>query len=217
MSIELVIFDCDGVLVDSEPVVNQVLIEFVAEFGIILEVHEAVTLFRGRKMAETVRIIEQKLGQQLPSDFIPRYRVRTSAAYESGLNSIEGIVAVLDQITLPFCVASNAPKDKTELALCVTGLLPYFANRIFSAYEVNSWKPEPALFLHAAHSLGAQPSNCVVVEDSLFGVQAAVAAGMRVLGYCNASEPAELALLEASGAQVFHRMRELPALLAVND
>ena len=213
MSIELVIFDCDGVLVDSELVVNQVLVEFVAEFGLTLELHEAVTLFRGRKMAETVTIIEQKLGQALPSDFVPRYRLRTSAAYESGLNSIEGIEAVLAQITSPFCVASNAPKDKTELALRVTGLLPYFANHIFSAYEVNSWKPEPSLFLHAAHSLGAVPSNCVVVEDSLFGVQAAVAAGMRVLGYCNPSEPAECAFLEAAGAQVFHHMRELPALL----
>src|SRR5260221_13504082 len=117
MSIELVIFDCDGVLVDSEPVVNQVLIEFVAEFGLILELHEAVTLFRGRKMAETVTIIEQKLGQTLPTDFVPRFRLRTSTAYETGLKAIDGVAAVLDQITLPICVASNAPKDKTELAL----------------------------------------------------------------------------------------------------
>src|SRR5258708_23011661 len=136
MPTELVIFDCDGVLVDTELVVNRVLVEFVAEFGLLLDLHEAVRLFKGRKMAETVTVLEQKFGQTLPADFVPRFRLRTSAAYESGLNSIDGVAAVLDKITLPICVASNATRDKTELTLPVPGLLTYFRKRIFNAYSL---------------------------------------------------------------------------------
>ncbi|WP_201447859.1 HAD family hydrolase [Calothrix sp. PCC 7507] len=147
MQTELVIFDCDGVLVDSEALGNRVLVEFVADFGLALQLDEAVLLFKGGKMSDCVAVIEQRLGKKLPPDFVAQLRARTAEAFERELLSIEGIETALDKINLPICVASSGPPEKIKLALHVTNLLPRFAGRIFSSYEIGSWKPAPDLFL----------------------------------------------------------------------
>lgn len=208
MQTELIIFDCDGVLVDSETLGNRVLIEFVAEFGLKLEIEEAILLFRGCKMADCVAVIEQKLGKKMPSDFVTQLRTRTAKAFEHELLSIEGIEAALDKIDLPICVASSGPIEKIELALRVTNLLPRFAGSIFSSYQIGSWKPEPDLFLFAAKTMGFEPQFCTVVEDSILGVRAGISAGMRVLWYTAQSEATLV-----DGAIVFQSMNQLPLLL----
>ncbi|MBD2629420.1 HAD family hydrolase [Trichormus variabilis] len=208
MQTELVIFDCDGVLVDSETLGNRVLVEFVAEFGLKLEIEEAILLFRGCKMADCVAVIEQKLGKKMPPDFVTQLRIRTAKAFENELLPVEGIEAALDKIDLPICVASSGPQEKIELALRVTNLLPRFAGCIFSSYEIGSWKPKPDLFLFAAKTMGLQPQFCTVVEDSILGVRAGIAAGMRVLWYTAKDE----AIL-VDGAIIFESMSQLPSLL----
>jgi HAD superfamily hydrolase (TIGR01509 family) len=208
---KLVIFDCDGVLVDSERIDTQVLIEMAAELELLIPPTQAIGLFRGRAIAQCVTLIEERLGRRAPADFIQAFRRRSAAVFERELRPIEGVAAALQQITIPVCVASSAPPEKIELALRLTGLLERFAGRIFSADQVGRAKPDPALFLHAARTLGCAPSECVVVEDSLVGVQAAVAAGMHVLGYADAAYGPTLA---GAGGQVFAHMAELPALLA---
>ncbi|OKH52777.1 sugar transferase [Scytonema sp. HK-05] len=208
---ELVIFDCDGVLVDSEALGNRVLVEFVAEFGLALELEEAILLFKGCKMADCVAVIEQRLGKKMPHDFVTQLRARTAEAFERELRPVDGIEAALDNINLPICVASSGPVEKIKLALRVTNLLPRFEGRIFSSYEIGSWKPAPDIFLYAAKNMGVQATSCTVVEDSVLGVRAGVAGGMRVLGYTKQSEATPL---QACGARVFHSMYQLPSLLS---
>ncbi len=214
MQTELVIFDCDGVLVDSETLGNRILVEFVAEFGLVLELQEAILLFKGCKMADCVAVIEQRLGKKLPQDFVTQFRARTAEVFERELLAINGIEAALDKINLPICVASSGPPEKIKLALRVTNLLPRFEERIFSSYEIGSWKPAPNLFLYAAKNMGFEARSCTVVEDSILGVRAGVTAGMRVLGYTNQSEAT---LLEACGARVFDSMYQLPSLLSFSN
>ena len=211
MRTELVIFDCDGVLVDSEALGNRVLVEFVAEFGLALKLEEAMLLFKGCKMADCVAFIELRLGKKMPPDFVMQLRVRTAEAFERELRPVEGIEAALDKINLPICIASSGPVEKIKLALRVTNLLPRFEGRIFSSYEIGSWKPAPDLFLYAAKNMGVQARSCTVVEDSVLGVRAGIAAGMRVLGYIDQSETR---LIKAFGVHVFHSMYQLPCLLS---
>lgn len=210
MGWELVIFDCDGVLVDSEQIDMRVLVEMAAELDLMISLSHAAGVFRGQSIAHCVTIIEEQLGRRVPADFIEIFRRRTAAVFEQELRPIEGIAAALQQITIPMCVASSAPPSKIELMLHLTGLLAPFQGRIYSAYQINCWKPDPGLFLHVARALHCAPPNCVVVEDSVVGVQAGVAAGMYVLGYADAAYSPALA---AAGAQVFQHMAQLPALL----
>ncbi len=206
----LVIFDCDGVLVDSEPISNREMAALLAELGYPMPVEEATRLFMGNSMASCLEIIERLLGQPAPADFAQRHHERCFAAFERELQPVPGIVEALDQITLPTCVASGSDHTRLRKALGLTGLLPRFEGRIFSAVDVGKGKPFPDLFLHAARTLGAAPADCIVVEDTVLGVQAAVAAGMPVLGYAGRNDGETLA---AAGARVFHDMRDLPALL----
>lgn len=210
MNFEAVIFDCDGTLVDSERLGNQVLVECVAELGLIFPLEEAVARFTGNKMADTITVIEQRLGHPVPTDFVPQLRRRMAEVFRARLQPIVGIETVLQGLQIPYCVASSGPREKIELSLSVTKLLPYFQGRIFSAYEVGSWKPAPGLFLHAARALGVAPAQCAVVEDSMPGVQAGKAAGMTVFGYAPAGNEASLAAL---GAHPFTTMAALLPLL----
>ncbi|MBE8966180.1 HAD family hydrolase [Nostocales cyanobacterium LEGE 12452] len=181
MQTELVIFDCDGVLVDSEGLGNRVLVEFIAEFGLVMKLEEAILLFKGCKMADCVAVIEQKLRKKMPQDFVTQLRTRTAEAFERELLPIQGIEAALDKINLPICVASSGPPEKIKLALRLTNLLPRFEGRIFSSYTIGNWKPAPDLFLYAAKNMGFQASSCTVVEDSVLGVRAGVAAGIGII------------------------------------
>lgn len=208
---DLLIFDCDGVLVDSERLAHDVLLQMLAEAGITMTLQQAYDRFMGASTEKCVAILQDLLDAPPPADFMPRYADRCFAAFREGLSAVDGIPPLLDALTLPYCVASNGPREKMRFTLGHTGLLPRFEGRLFSAQDVERPKPAPDLFLHAARTLGAEPQRCVVVEDSPTGVAAARAAGMTVYGYAAMTDAARL---QAAGAhRTFQRMAELPALL----
>jgi HAD superfamily hydrolase (TIGR01509 family) len=212
----MVIFDCDGVLVDSERITHQVVVDMLAERGVSLSFEEAVDRFIGMSMANGVVQMTALLGGALPAEFLPEMGRRTRAAFRAGLTSVPGIEAVLDgldcQPSRPFCVASNGNHAKVNFTLGHTGLLPRFSGRIFTADDVAHPKPAPDLFLLAARTLGADPARTTVVEDTPTGVRAAKAAGMRAIGFA-AMTPA--GRLQAAGADAIARsMAEVAALLA---
>jgi HAD superfamily hydrolase (TIGR01509 family) len=215
----LVIFDCDGVLVDSEPIANRVLAELLTEAGLVTTTDESMRRYTGRSLVEIIEEVELQLGRPLAlgsdcSDFHDEYRSRVFAGFHQGLQPIEGVARAVDRISLRTCVASSSKPDRVELSLRLTGLFPRFEGRLFSAVEVPRGKPHPDLFLHAARQMGAAPSECVVVEDSVYGARAGTAAGMSVLGFCPGGTGTEPAALAREGAQVFGSMRELPGLIS---
>ena len=209
---ELVIFDCDGVLVDSERIAVRVEAEFLAELGWPLSQAEIVERFMGRTTEYMDEAIEAQLGSRLPGDWSDQFQRRYREAFAAELVPVDGVLDALDQIAVPTCVASSGSHDKLRFTLGHTGLYERFEGRIFSGYEVANGKPAPDLFLHAAARMGAGPARCAVVEDSLYGVLAARAAGMRVFGYAGGLTPADR--LEGEATVVFEDMRELPRLLA---
>ena len=210
MKYQAVIFDCDGVLVDSETLGNRVLAEMITDIGFPLSPEDAVQQFKGGKLADCLAVVETQMGQKLPADFATLVRAQMAEVFQTELQAVHGVREALEAIPLRKCVASNGPEEKMALTLKITDLARYFEGRIYSAYTVGVWKPEPDLYLYAAKQMGVSPEDCVVVEDSHLGVQAAVAAGIPVLGYADHSSPDEL---EALGAQTFRSMQELPALL----
>ena len=178
--IEAVLFDCDGVLVDSERVAAECIVEFAARYGARFEFEEALERFTGARMADTLRDIEERGNCKLPDDFEDNLRSYMATRFESRLQPIDGAAALIEHLDLPYCVVSNGPRSKMEVTLRIAGLLEHFAGRIVSAYEVGVWKPDPGVFLHAARMLGIPPERCAVVEDSDYGIAAGVAAGMQV-------------------------------------
>jgi HAD superfamily hydrolase (TIGR01509 family) len=211
VSPSLVIFDCDGVLVDSEPVSNRVFAAALREIGLPASYEEVCRDFIGLSMSCCVEIVEQRLGRPVPPGFIEDLQARTFDAFRERLDPVPGVVDALDRIEVPVCVASSGEHEKMRLTLGLTGLLPRFEGRMFSAAEVKRGKPFPDLFLHAASQLDVRPAACVVIEDSLPGVRAAVAAGMTALGF---AARADAGALREAGATVFDEMSELPGLLA---
>ena len=208
---ESVIFDCDGVLVDTERIGNAVLAELITELGIPTTVEQSIATYMGRSMASCLAMLEERLGEPPPADFAARYRTGVEAGWRRGLKPVPGIEAALDRIALPTCVASSGDHGRMRLTLGLTGLWDRFAGRIFSATEVEHGKPAPDLFLHAAERMGFDPGATVVVEDTVPGVRAGRAAGMRVLAFARLEQAADLA---AAGGEVFDDMRDLPRLLA---
>lgn len=206
----LIIFDCDGVLVDSESVSARVLVPMALEVGVSFDELEALAFLRGRKVAVWVAELEARAGRAFAESFIPDFRSRAAAAFERELTAVPHVASALDRIAAPFCTASSAPLDKIRLTLGLTGLLPRFEGRIYSAYEVGHWKPDPRLFLHAAADMGFAARDCIVIEDSLVGVQAGIAAGATVLAYASGETARALA---QEGASTFACMTELPDLL----
>jgi HAD superfamily hydrolase (TIGR01509 family) len=197
-----VIFDCDGTLVDSEGPAIDVLHELALAEGAELGRAEAETRFRGVRMADCARWVAAQRParpQGFEVDFIRRVRVACEARFRLGLHALPGAADLLAQLAraplaLPFCLATNGPRDKVELTLALTGLRRHFGDHdIHCAYEVGSFKPAPGLFLHAARALGVAPAHCAVVEDSLPGIQAGLAAGMQVHALIDPAEvPADL-------------------------
>lgn len=208
---DLVIFDCDGVLVDSEPIANRVFGRMLAEQGLVLTDAQMFELFVGRTTGDCLALAADRLGRPLPVDFEAEHDRRLFDALAAELAPVSGVAQVLDRLASPFCVASNGDPDKVRFSLGKVGLLPRFEGRLFSAAEVARGKPAPDLYLHAARRMGAAPETCVVVEDSPAGVAAGVAAGMTVLGF-TASTPAAR-LREAGAHRLFADMAELPVLL----
>jgi HAD superfamily hydrolase (TIGR01509 family) len=209
---ELVIFDCDGVLIDSERIAVRVDAEILAELGWRLTEAEIIERFMGRSDAYMRGEIEAEIGRPLGPEWAVEVRPRYRRAMEAELTPVEGVVDALDRIRTPTCVASSSTHEHLQFALGLTGLLGRFDGRIFSATEVPNGKPAPDLFLHAAATLGVPPDRCAVIEDSRYGVEAARAAGMRVFGYAGGLTPADR--LAGPATTVFDHMHELPALLA---
>lgn len=206
--VEAVIFDCDGTLIDSEGIGAQSLIEEAETLGLRFARDEDLEAFRGRAMPTTLAILAERLGRQLPDGFEARARERMTAKFRTELKVIPGAHETLTALKPPMCIASNGPRAKMDLTLAITGLAPFFTGRVFSAYEVGSFKPDPGLFLHAAAEMGARPERCVVVEDSVAGIEAGLAAGMRVY----ALDP--LGRLAASDVGSVSRLRALMDLCA---
>jgi HAD superfamily hydrolase (TIGR01509 family) len=209
---ELVIFDCDGVLVDSERLAVRVDVEVLCELGWALSEPEVIERFVGRSDRDTWAAIEAHLGHPLPAGWAAEVERRYRAAFAAELTAVDGVRDALERIALPTCVASSATHDHLRYTLGLTGLLDRFAGRIFSAEEVAAGKPAPDVFLLAARRMGVAPERCIVVEDSHSGVRAAQAAGMRVLAYAGGLTPP--GLLAGTATTVFAQMRELPELIA---
>lgn len=207
---ELIIFDNDGVLVDSEPVANQVLASLLTEYGFRCTPEESIATFMGHSMPQVRAMVEERLGRPVPADLEARYIEQLFPTFERSLRPIPGIEDALRAIDQTVCVASSGTHERIRLTLGTTGLWDRFGGRVFSAQDVVRGKPAPDLFLHAAASLGVDPRRCAVVEDSPAGVTAANAAGMTSFGFARLV-PAER-LGHATGA-VFSDMRRLPGLL----
>ncbi len=207
----LIIFDCDGVLVDSERACNQVMADLLAEHGLRLTLEETIERFIGRSVAQCIAIITELLGKAPPGDFQSRLSQRTRAALEAELTAVPGVDEMLSTLAEPYCVASNGNRAKMTFTLGHTGLLERFAGRMFCADDVAAPKPAPDLFLHAARRFDADPSRCIVVEDTPTGVAAARAAGMTALGFAALTPVSRLR--DAGAHATFSQMRELQGLL----
>lgn len=180
---ECVIFDCDGTLVDSEYLCNLALEMQLRELGIESEAGAMLLKFRGLKLSRIVQQLEFEHKTSFADDFIPSYRLVVDRLFEEHLEPCPGVVDMLEAIDLPVCVASSGPLEKIRRALSLTGLAPYFGDKLFSSYSIKSWKPEPGIFIHAAAQMGFSTDRCVVVEDSLVGIEAALSAGAKAVQY----------------------------------
>jgi HAD superfamily hydrolase (TIGR01509 family) len=208
---KLVIFDCDGVLVDSETLMVKLYREISDSVGWNLDDDEIVEMFIGRSHEHFVREFESFTGEPVSSEWETAFRDREYRMFREHLQPVDGIVSALEKITAPTCVASSGSHEKMRFTLGLTGLYSRFEGRIFSGDDVANGKPAPDLFLFAADRMNAEYSDCFVVEDSAAGVRAAKAARMRALGYAGGVTPSRR-LLDA-GAIVFDTMDELPLLL----
>jgi HAD superfamily hydrolase (TIGR01509 family) len=214
MRYDLVIFDNDGVLVDSEPISNTILATYLTELGHPTSYEDSLRDYMGGAVHRVHDLVLERSGQQLPADFDEVFHGRVFAAFERELKPVEGAVEVLEKLAadgVAYCLASSGSHDRIRVGHRAAGLDTWFdEKRIFSSQDVGRGKPAPDLFLYAAEQMGVAPEKCVVVEDSPLGVRAAVAAGMDVYGF-TAMTPAE----RLSGATgLFEDMRELPRLLA---
>jgi HAD superfamily hydrolase (TIGR01509 family) len=209
--ISLVIFDCDGVLVDTERIAVRIDVIVLAELGWPMTEAEVVERFMGRSDEEMTADIEAHLGRRLPASWEEPFRHLYREAFAAELEPVAGVVEALDAIAIPTCVASSGTHEKIRFTLGLTGLYERFAGRIFSVSDVARGKPAPDLFLHAAGRMGIPPAQCAVVEDSRYGVEAARAAGMRAFGYAGGLAPR--GALAGPQTIVFEDMRELPRLL----
>jgi HAD superfamily hydrolase (TIGR01509 family) len=213
MRYDLVIFDNDGVLVDSEPISNRLLAAYLTELGHPTSYEESIRDYMGSAMHRIHELVLERTGRRLPEDFDDVFHARVFAAFEQELVAVAGASVVLEKLAadgVPYCVASSGSHERIRVGHRTTGLDRWFdEERIFSSQDVGRGKPAPDLFLYAAEKMGVAPERCVVIEDSPLGVQAAIAAGMDVYGF-TAMTPAE----KLSGAdRLFSHMEELADLL----
>ena len=210
--VHCIIFDCDGTLVDSEPLTNKVIAEMAGELGIKMTWEEATSLWGGKTIDAVVYGMKEMSGKDLPEDWVSRLVQNVSNAYKYDLVPMDGISEVLDSLKIATCVASNGRPGHVENSLKITGLYKYFQGKVYTASEVKYPKPAPDLFLYAVDKMKVSREECVIIEDSIPGITAAVRAGIRVLGLVKMTSKKEI--VEA-GAEPFTNMRELPRLLGL--
>jgi HAD superfamily hydrolase (TIGR01509 family) len=213
-NIKCILFDCDGVLVDSEAIGNQVLLNMAAKYGLKISLNEAYKKFNGRSLKDCFQQIEQLINQPLPENFEIAYRKKSFEAFASQIKPVKGVLKFLNSLTIPYCVASSGPVEKIKLTLKTAGLIDKFENKIFSSYQINSWKPDPGIFLHAAQEMGFSVNECIVIEDSIAGIIAAKRGGFKVFGIANETNSKEL---ENEGAIIFYTFEELATLLKMEN
>ena len=206
-----VIFDCDGVLVDSETISNTILADMAKENGANIDLDYAMNNFKGNSFKGCLKLIESLVKKPLPKTFEKEFRQRTFKAFKKDIKPIEGVKDVLENLNIAYCVASSGPENKIKLNLEVTGLLKYFNDKhIFSCFSIKKWKPEPDIFLLAAKTMGFNPSECVVIEDSLLGVEAAKKGGFDVFGFAAHDYKNEL---QKHATLTFNNMNQLLKLI----
>ncbi len=204
-----IIFDSDGILVDSEALSARVFQQMAGELGFNLDFETAVERFSGTSMKENLLFIEENIEGDLPPTFEKEFRDRSYEVFKTDLKPVKGIHDFIEKLNIPFCVASSGPFEKIRLNLSLVNLLDKFENRIFSSFDIGSWKPEPGIFLHAAKSMGFVPDECLVIEDSASGIKAAVDGGFRVYALAKKKKN----YFEHLGAIVFENMKELEKLI----
>ena len=216
--IKAVIFDCDGVLVDSEAIAHAVLVGLANDAGGDFAVADVTEVFTGQSMTFVRAYFEERLGSALPDSFEEQYRRETGVRFRENLQPVPGVRSLLEGLNLPRCVASNGPMAKMRANLVSTDLLRYFITEdaggsrewLFSAYDIEKWKPDPALFFAAAEALGVAPTDCLVVEDSVPGVRAALAGGFPVVAYVGGHE-SRAGVFEGMGVRVVGEMGAVAA------
>lgn len=205
-----IIFDCDGVLVDSEPIANQVLVDMANEHGANIDLEYALKNFKGTSMQNCYAQVAELATERLPEDFMPNFRERSFESFRKNIQPVKGVTEVIENLDMPFCVASSGPENKIQLNLELTGLWPHFEGNVFSCFAIRKWKPDPAVFLWAAETLGFHPSECLVIEDSMSGVEAAIQGGFDVFGYTAHDYHNEL---EGNATLTFDDMSQLLKLM----
>lgn len=211
MKYNCIIFDCDGVLVDSETISNLTLIDLAKTVGVDLTEAFVMNHFLGKSLAFCFEYIQSQTNQKLPPNFETKFRERTFLAFKKDLQPIPGIHELIDKLNIDFCVASNGPQEKIRLNLTTVNLIDKFEGAIFSAYDINSWKPNPELYLHAAKTMGYAVEECVVIEDSPAGAQSAITGGFAVFGYLNQHNKEAFAAMKIP---VFDDMTKLEQVLS---
>ena len=211
MKYKCVIFDCDGVLVDIESIGARVWVEMAKKLDLYISFKEAFDEFTGKSFNSIVESLSEKAKTEIPNDFEKEFRAKTYSAFQADLQPIKGIHEVLKNIKVPYCVASSGPIEKINLNLTKVNLIQFFsADRIFSCYQIAKWKPDPAIYLHAAKKMGFSPEDCVVIKDSTYGAQAATAEGFDVLIYANEQKKKNFSV---EGQIYFDKMEELNNIL----
>lgn len=211
---KLIIFDCDGVLVDTERLTNGLIAKNLTQNGLPLTTQETMDLFVGGSMVN-VHTVARSMGAKIPDDWVEKLYIELYALLKKGVEPISGIVELLELLqknNIATCVGSNGSDEKMGITLGENGLMQFFPNAIFSAHTLGISKPDPGLFLHAAKTMGVEPKDCVVIEDSVSGVKAAKAANMKCFGYCADSDANKL---KAENAIPFYDMHDLPKLLNI--
>ena len=209
--IKCILFDCDGVLVDSEPIALSTLVYQANKLGVDIDLDFATQYFKGNSLEGVVDILETFRKKSVPINFEQTYRTITFDRFKKELKPIVGITELLPQLTIPFAVASSGPQHKIRLNLEITGLIHQFDGNIFSCYDLQKWKPDPAIYIHAAKQMGFDPKECLIIEDSLMGVQAAAASGAVVYAYAEHAHNKEE--LQATGATLFYDMLDILEIL----
>ena len=210
MKYNCIIFDCDGVLVDSEAISAKIFQNMILELGFEVDFETVLEQITGTSMKENLLFISEIINGELPADFETEFRKRSYEAFKTDIKPINGIPDLLGKIKVPVGVASSGPVEKIRLNLTTTSLIHFFGENIFSSYEIQSWKPDPEIYLHAAKVMGFKPAECAVIEDSEVGIMAAKAGGFDVFGFTNEKNKAAFGKL---GATTFSTMIELGNLL----